>query len=84
MQTIEIEQELYHDIIKYGIDIQAELKEVVAHFMEKKRNTVSLSEKEIKKIVENSQRIEGYKPVSEKIQEEAKALMKKHNVQISA
>ena len=44
----------------------------------------SLSEKEIKKIVENSQRIEGYEAVSEDIQKEAKALMRKYNVEISA
>ena len=43
-----------------------------------------LSENEIKKIVENSQRIEGYEPVSKEIQEEAKALMRRYNVKISA
>jgi hypothetical protein len=43
-----------------------------------------LSENEIKKIVENSQRIEGYEPVSKEIQEEAKSLMRRYNVKISA
>jgi predicted HTH domain antitoxin len=43
-----------------------------------------LSENEIKKIVENSQRIEGYEPVSKEIEEEAKLLMRRYNVKISA
>ena len=84
MRTIEIEQELYHDIIKYGIDIQVELKQIVENFLKKKNNTVLLSKSEIKKIVENSQRIEGYEAVSKEIEEEAKALMRRYNVQISA
>ncbi len=38
----------------------------------------------IKRIVNNSQRIEGYKLPSKDIQQKAKELMKKHNVKVSA
>jgi len=43
-----------------------------------------LSPDEIKKIVENSQRIEGYEPVSKELELEVEAFMVKNNVQISA
>jgi hypothetical protein len=38
----------------------------------------------IKKIVNNSQRIEGYEPASREIKQKAKELMKKYNVKVSA
>lgn len=43
----------------------------------------ALSEEEIKKIVEISQRIEGYEPASEEVKFRVQALMKKHNVKVS-
>ena len=45
---------------------------------------LKISKKDIKKTVSNSQKIEGYKPVSKALQEKAKALMVKHNVKVSA
>jgi len=45
---------------------------------------IEISEKKIKKIVSNSQKIEGYKPASKPLKEQAKALMAKHKVKISA
>ena len=42
-----------------------------------------LSKKEIEKIVNNSQRIEGYKPVSKEYILKVKALMKKHDMKVS-
>ncbi len=42
-----------------------------------------LSKEEIAKTVENSQRIEGYEPVSDEVTNRVKNLMKKHNVQVS-
>jgi hypothetical protein len=57
----------------------AEIKEILMQKYQSK-----LSKEEIKKIVENSQRIEGYEPVSKEIEEEAKALIRRYNVQISA
>jgi len=44
---------------------------------------VLLSKEEIAKVVENSQRIEGYEPVSKEVTSIVKNLMKKHNVQVS-
>ncbi len=43
----------------------------------------ALSEEEIKKIVETSQRIEGYESASEEVKSRVQALMKKHNVKVS-
>ena len=47
-------------------------------------NSQPLSENEIKKIVENSQRIEGYEPVSKEFESKVEAFMVEHNVKISA
>ena len=43
----------------------------------------ALSEEEIKKIVETSQRIEGYEPPSKEYELEVEAFMVKHNVKVS-
>ena len=43
----------------------------------------ALSDEEIKKIVETSQRIEGYEPASPEVKARVSALMKKHNVKVS-
>jgi len=43
-----------------------------------------ISKKDIKKTVSNSQKIEGYKPVSKALQEKAKELMARYNVKVSA
>jgi len=44
----------------------------------------ALSEEEIRKIVENSQRIEGYEPASKDLELQVEAFMAKHNVKVSA
>jgi hypothetical protein len=44
----------------------------------------SLTRSAIKKIVNNSQRIEGYEPASKEIEQKAKELIKKYNVKVSA
>jgi hypothetical protein len=49
MQTIQIENNLYNDIIKYGIDIQTELKNSIENFLENKKNHDYLSSKEFEK-----------------------------------
>ena len=46
--------------------------------------TFRISKKDIVKIVSNSQRIEGYKPVSKSLSLKAKRLMAKYNVKVSA
>ena len=43
-----------------------------------------MSKKEIAKTVNNSQRIEGYEPVSEEYELEVEAFMKENNLEISA
>jgi hypothetical protein len=43
-----------------------------------------ISKKDIKKTVSNSQKIEGYNPVSKALQEKAKELMARYNVKVSA
>lgn len=45
---------------------------------------LTISNTTIKKIVNNSQRIEGYESASKDIKQKAKELMKKHNVKVSA
>jgi len=46
MQTIQIENSLYNDIVKYGIDIQEELKNAIESFLEKKKSNAYLDSKE--------------------------------------
>jgi hypothetical protein len=46
MQTIQIENNLYNDIIKYGIEIQTELKNSIEKFLEKKKSHDYLGSKE--------------------------------------
>lgn len=43
-----------------------------------------ISQKDIKKTVSNSQKIEGYKSASKPLQEKARVLMAKYNVKVSA
>lgn len=43
-----------------------------------------ISKEMIKKVVSNSQKIEGYKPASKPLQQQAKEIMAKYNVKISA
>jgi len=43
-----------------------------------------LSKDEIIKIVENSQRIEGYEPASKEYEDTVEAFMLEHNVKVSA
>jgi len=46
--------------------------------------TLRIEKKEILKIVYNSQKIEGYKPVSKSLIKKAKDLMVKYNVKVLA
>ena len=47
------------------------------------KNKPLLSFEEIKMIVKNSQRIEGYEKASKKTKERVQALMEKHSVKVS-
>ena len=46
MQTIQIENDLYQELVKYGIDVQSELKNIVNNFLEKKKKYSYLDSKE--------------------------------------
>jgi len=55
-------------------------KNIVDKYFEKNRNFNT----EIAKIVEVSQRIEGYEPVSKELELEVEAFMIRHNLEVSA
>jgi len=61
-----------------------EQKDMLSKFLAQENSTISLSTDEIQKVVENSQRIEGYEPVSKEFESRVEAFMVKHNVKISA
>jgi len=49
-----------------------------------KTSLIELSNKEIEKIIENSQRIEGYESLSKEFEQEVELYMKRHNLEVSA
>jgi hypothetical protein len=57
--------------------------DMIKDFFQKEKAKSLITEEEIKIVVENSQCIEGYTPVSDEVTERVKALMKQHNVQVS-
>ncbi len=83
---VNLQEQLTQYISKKKIEANEFLIELLRDFFNKKRedNIYKLSKEEIKKTVENSQRIEGYEPVSKELETEVKAFMLKHNVKISA
>ncbi len=83
---VNLQEQLTQYISKKKIEANELLVELLRDFFNKKRenNIYKLSKEEIKKTVENSQRIEGYEPVSKEFEAEVKAFMLKHNVKISA
>ena len=87
MQTIQIEKALYNQLIEAGIDIEHELQKLVDGFVSDVKvhygKNPLLTKEEIRKTVENSQRIEGYEPASPEVKNRVQALMKKHNVKVS-
>jgi len=82
---VNLQEQLTQYISKKKIEANELLVELLRDFFNKKQedNIYKLSKEEIKKIVENSQRIEGYKPVSKEVTQRIKNLMTKHNVQVS-
>jgi len=87
MQTIQIDTALYNKLVEAGIDIQDELQKLVDGFVSDVKVPYGkkplLTKEEIRKTVENSQRIEGYEPASPEVKKRVQALMKKHNVKVS-
>ena len=88
MQTIQIDATLYNKLVEAGIDIQNELKKLVDGFVSDIKVPYGkkplLTKEEIRKTVENSQRIEGYESASKELELEVEVFMAKHNVQVSA
>ncbi len=82
---VNLQEQLTQYISKKKIEANELLVELLRDFFNKKQedNIYKLSKEEIKKTVENSQRIEGYKPVSKEVTQRIKNLMTKHNVQVS-
>ena len=85
IEDINLQEQLTQYISKEKIEANELLVELLRDFFNKEKNSNSykLSKEEIKKTVENSQRIEGYEPVSEEVTQRVKNLMTKHNVQVS-
>ena len=85
IEDVNLQEQLTQYISKKQIEANDLLVELLQHFFNEKKNSnnFQLSKEEIRKTVENSQRIEGYAPVSEEVTKRVKDLMTKHNVQVS-
>ena len=83
---VHLQEQLTQYISQKKIEANDLLVELLQHFFNEKKNSngFQLSKEEIRKTVENSQRIEGYEPVSEEFEAEVEAFMLKHNVKVSA
>ncbi len=86
IEDVNLQEQLTQYVSKKKIDANELLVELLQHFFYKEQNNTiyQLSKEEIQKTVENSQRIEGYEPVSEEFETEVEAFMLKHNVKVSA
>lgn len=88
MQTIQIDTALYNQLVEAGIDIQNELQKLADNFVSDVKTSYAkkplLTEEEIAKAVENSQRIEGYAVVSKEYELEVEAFMKENNIEVSS
>ena len=86
IEDVNLQEQLTQYVSKKKIDANKLLVELLQHFFYKEQNNTiyQLSKEEIQKTVENSQRIEGYEPVSEEFETEVEAFMLKHNVKVSA
>ncbi len=85
--TINIkDKNLQNQISQYITDNKQEshefVLEAITQFFQNK-NRYLLSKEEIAKVVENSQRIEGYEPVSKAYELEVEAFMRENGLEIS-
>ncbi len=85
IEDVNLQEQLTQYISKKKIEANELLVELLQHFFNKEQNNTiyQLSKEEIQKTIENSQRIEGYEPVSQEVTKRVNDLMTKHNVQIS-
>ncbi len=70
-------------INEFKSDIKA-FSEFILKNLEQHKKSYQLSFEEIAKVVETSQRIEGYEPVSKEFELEVEAFMIRHNLEVSA
>jgi len=90
MLNINIEDtNLQEQISRYLLDKKQKTDEFLLEaiknlFQKEEEQKPLMSKKEIAKTVNNSQRIEGYEPVSEEYELEVEAFMKENNLEISA
>ncbi|MCH9740473.1 MAG: hypothetical protein K0U38_06495 [Epsilonproteobacteria bacterium] len=83
------DNQLQEQISKYISTKQKQANELIVEALKQffqtdiDSNKSLLSEEEIKKIVTNSQRIEGYEPASKETKKRIEALMEQHNVKVS-
>ena len=86
--TINIQDnQLKQEINNYISTQQKEANELIIQalkaFFKTGQKAPLISKEEISKIVENSQRIEGYEPVSKELELEVEAFMVKHDIKVS-
>ena len=85
IEDVNLQEQLTQYISKNQIETNELFVKLLQQFFEEKRSKdiYKLSKEEIIKTVENSQRIEGYEPVSEEFESEVEAFMLKNNVKVS-
>jgi hypothetical protein len=74
IEDVHLQKQIAHYISDKNIQVNEFMIELLEHFFQKE---------EIAKTVENSQRIEGYEPVSKEYELKVEAFMKKNNVKVS-
>jgi len=84
IEDANLQEQLTQYISKNQIETNELLVKLLQQFFEEKRSKdiYKLSKEEIRKTVENSQRIEGYEPVSKEFELEVEAFMLKNNVKV--
>ena len=84
IEDVNLQEQLTQYISKNQIETNELFVKLLQQFFNEKRdeNIYKLSKEEIIKTVENSQRIEGYEPVSEEFESEVEAFMLRNNVKV--
>ena len=84
IEDANLQEQLTQYISKNQIETNELFVKLLQQFFNEKRdeNIYKLSKEEIIKTVENSQRIEGYEPVSEEFESEVEAFMLRNNVKV--
>ena len=78
-----LQEQISHYISEKKQEADEFIIDMLKDFFHKEKTKPLLSEEEIKKVVANSQRIEGYEPVSHEYELEVEAFMKEHKIEVS-